>query len=247
MQAYMDTLHATQRESNFTTTMFQDIPIFDEQDSSKLEDWFMDIETTSDILTESYTHLPKAKSDNLMHTLISEATQTGECWDEIKGILRLKLCNANIYTYTSWFMEIQQNDKDTLASYIHYFKIAAKKCAFDNDIVVICSFVKGLRDAPSIASKLYERTPKLWLMSSDLLRCSVQHTQLTATLTPSAVSMMSGNNRCFVCEWTDQFGCHFLDVQCYCCVKFGHFAEDCPHKIPPSGTLCHHRISCSMH
>ena len=55
MQLHMDTLHATQRESNLTTTMLQDIPTFDRQDSSKLEDWFMDIETTSDILTESHT------------------------------------------------------------------------------------------------------------------------------------------------------------------------------------------------
>ena len=43
MQAYTDTLHNTQRESNLTTTMLQDIPTFDHQDSSKREDWFMDI------------------------------------------------------------------------------------------------------------------------------------------------------------------------------------------------------------
>ena len=39
----MDTLHAIQTESNLTTTMLQDIPTFDGQDSSKLEDWFADI------------------------------------------------------------------------------------------------------------------------------------------------------------------------------------------------------------
>ena len=33
MQVYMDTLHEAQRESNLTTTMLQDIPIFDGQDS----------------------------------------------------------------------------------------------------------------------------------------------------------------------------------------------------------------------
>ena len=38
MQAYTDTLHTAQRESNLTTTMLQDIPIFDSQDSSKQED-----------------------------------------------------------------------------------------------------------------------------------------------------------------------------------------------------------------
>ena len=91
-------------------TMLQDIPTFDGQDSSKLEDWFMDTETVADILTESHTHLAEAKSCSLTHTLICEATQAGKCLDEIKGILRLKLYNADIHTYTSCFMEIQQKD-----------------------------------------------------------------------------------------------------------------------------------------
>ena len=122
MQAYIDTLHATQRKSNLTTTMSQDIPTFDGQDSSKLQDLFMDIKTTTDILTESQACLAEAKSHGLIHTLICKATQTGKCWDEIKGILRLKLCNANIHTYTSIFMVIQQKDNETLALYIHHFK-----------------------------------------------------------------------------------------------------------------------------
>ena len=86
-------MHATERESNLTTTMLQDIPTFDGQDSSKLENWFMDIETAADLLTESHARLTKAKLCSLTHALICEATQTGKCWDEIKGILRLKLCN----------------------------------------------------------------------------------------------------------------------------------------------------------
>ena len=80
--------------------------MFDGQDSSKLDDWFMDIETATDDLTESHTHLAEAKSHGLTHTLIFKAVQAGKCWDEIKGILRLKFCNANIHTYTSHFMEI---------------------------------------------------------------------------------------------------------------------------------------------
>ena len=163
----MDTLCATHRESNLTTTMLQDIPIFDGQDSSKLDDWFMDIETAADILT----FLAKAKSCSLICTLICEATQTGKCLDDIKGILRLKLCNANIHTYTSRFMEIQQKDNETVAAYIHHFKTAARQCAFGHDTTVICIFVKGFRDAPSITSKIYE-DPQLWLR----LRSSAQHT-----------------------------------------------------------------------
>ena len=102
--------------------MLQDIPAFDGQDSSNLENWFMDIETIADILTESCTHLAEAKSHGLTHTLICEARQIGKCWDKIKGILRLNCCNANIHTYTPRFMEIQQKDNETLAAYIHHFK-----------------------------------------------------------------------------------------------------------------------------
>ena len=61
MQTYKDTLYAIQRESNLTTTILQIIPIFDEQDSSKLKDWFVDIKTTAGILTESCTCLAEAK------------------------------------------------------------------------------------------------------------------------------------------------------------------------------------------
>ena len=62
MQAYMDTLGTLQRESKLTTTVLQDIPTFDGQDSSKLKYWFMDKETAADILIESCTHLVEAKS-----------------------------------------------------------------------------------------------------------------------------------------------------------------------------------------
>ena len=71
----MGTLHATQRKTNFTMTMLQNIPKFNGQDSLKLEDWFMDIETTVDILTESHTHLAEAKSCSLTQMLIHEAIQ----------------------------------------------------------------------------------------------------------------------------------------------------------------------------
>ena len=157
---YTDTLHATEKESILTMTIFQDISTFGGQDSSKLEEWFMDIETAADILTESCTCLTEAKSCSLTCTLICEATQTGKCWDDIRGILRLKLCNANIHTYTSCFMQIQQKDNETLAAYIHHFKIAAKQCTFDNDTVAIHVFVQGLWDALSIAPKIYEKDPQ---------------------------------------------------------------------------------------
>ena len=50
---------------------------------------------------------------------------------------------------------------------------------------------------------------------------------------------MSSHDRCFVCEWTGHFGYHCIDAHCYGCDEFGHFFQDCPNKIPPSGTPCH--------
>ena len=102
----------------------------------------MDIDTTADVLTGSHTHLAEAKSHSLTHALIPEATQTGKCWDDIKGILQLKLCNVNIHTYTSCFMEIQQKDNGT---YIHHFKTAAKQCALTVTIWQPVSFLRDLR------------------------------------------------------------------------------------------------------
>ena len=38
------------------------------------------------------------------------------------------------------------------------------------------------------------------------------------------------------------FCCHCLDVHCNSCHEFSHFAQDCPSKIPPSGTPHHQDI-----
>ena len=79
IQAYRDTLHATQREENLTTSLLQDIPTFHGQDSSKLEDWLTDLETATEILTKSDKHLAEAKSHGLACTVICEALQAGKC------------------------------------------------------------------------------------------------------------------------------------------------------------------------
>ena len=89
-------------------------------------------------------------------------------------------------------------------------------------------FVKGLRDAPTMASKIYEKDSQTLVeVIRHVEKLSAAH-QLTATLTPSAVSMMSSDNKCFVCGQTGHFGCHCPDVQCYGFNGFGLFAQDCP-------------------
>ena len=92
-----------------------------------------------------------------------------------------------------------------------------------------------------IAAKIYKKDLKLWLKSSAWLKNLMQ--ELTAMLTPYTVSMMSHDDRCFVCEGTGHFGHHYSNEQCYGCDEFGHFAQDCPNKIPPSRTPCHKDLS----
>ena len=71
-----------------------------------------------------------------------------------KGPLKIVALKADIHTYTPWFMEIQQHEKESLAAYIYHiyqFKIAAKRCNFTNDVATIWIFIKSLKDVDAIA------------------------------------------------------------------------------------------------
>ena len=94
---------------------------------------------------------------------------------------------------------------------------AAKQYIFHNDTAAICIFVKGLQAAPAITAKIYEKDLQTLAEVIRLIeKLNVAH-QLRATLTPSSVSMMSGNDRCFVFGCTCYFGHHCPDVHCYGC------------------------------
>ena len=75
-----------------------------------------------DILKESQVCLAEDKSHGLTCTLICQAFQAGKCWDNIREMLHLKLCNANIHTNVLHFMVIQQLDQldnETLTTFVH--------------------------------------------------------------------------------------------------------------------------------
>ena len=93
MQQYTNTLCTAQKKTSFVNTLLQDIMIFNGNDSSQLEDWFIDIETASDLTGKSRTKLAQVKSKGLICTLISEALSSNKTWDEIKDTLHLKICN----------------------------------------------------------------------------------------------------------------------------------------------------------
>ena len=60
-------------------------------------------------------------------------------------------------------------------------------------------FVKGFWDARTTAAKIYEKDPQTL---SEVIRIVEKFNtaqQLTAMLTPSTVSMMPNDDRCFLC------------------------------------------------
>ena len=119
---YTKTLCTAQKKTSLESSLLQDIPTLTGQDSSQLEDWLIDIETASELTGESRTKLAQAKSKGLVRTLISEALTAQKTWEEIKDSLQLQISNTDIHTSISCFMDIQQTDKESLATCIHRFK-----------------------------------------------------------------------------------------------------------------------------
>ena len=134
-----------QKKTSLESSLLQDIPTLNGQDSSQLEDWLTDIETASGLTGECRTKLAQAKSRGLVRTLISQALTSQKTWEEIKDSRCLKISNADIHTSISCFMDMQQTDKESLAAYVHQFKQEASRCKFNNDAATIRIFLKGLK------------------------------------------------------------------------------------------------------
>ena len=160
LNKYTNTLYNTQKKTSFVNSLLQDITILNGNDSSQLEDWLTDIETTSDLTGKSRTKLAQAKSKGLIRTLLSEALISNKTWEEIKDSLLLKICNLDTDTSVSHFMEIQQKEKESLAAYIYCFKREASRCKFDDDAATIRIFIKGLRNAHTLATRVYGKGPQ---------------------------------------------------------------------------------------
>ena len=160
LDKYTKTLCTVQKKTSLESSLLQDIPTLNGQDSSQLEDWLTDIETASELTGESRTTLAQAKSKGLVRTLILEALTAQKNWEEIKDSLHLKISNMNIHTSISHFMDIQQTDKESLATYVHRFKQEASRCKFNNDAATIGIFLKGLKNAHTMITKVYEKGPQ---------------------------------------------------------------------------------------
>ena len=101
--------------------------------------------------------LEQDKSKGLTHTLVTEVLTSGKCWEEIKDLLYLTICNLDVHTSVSCFMDIQQKDKESLAAYIHRFKREAKRCNFTNNATTIRIFEKGLKITHTFATHVYKK------------------------------------------------------------------------------------------
>ena len=134
LKHYTDTLCTAQKQTNFTNTLMQDIIIFNGSDATQLENWLVDIETATDLSAESWSKLAQAKSNGLAHTLITEALTSGKCWDAIKDLLHLKICNSDIHTSKSHFMGKYSRKRRNLSQHIF---IASKEKPKDVTLPIV--------------------------------------------------------------------------------------------------------------
>ena len=81
LNKYTDTLCNAQKKTSLESSLLQDIPTLNGNDSSKLEDWLTDIETASELMGESRTKLAQAKSRGLVRMLILEALTLYKTWE----------------------------------------------------------------------------------------------------------------------------------------------------------------------
>ena len=122
--------------------------------------------------------------------------------------------------------------------YIHQFKREANRCNFDNNAAMIWIFLKGLRNAHTLTTRVYKKGPQ---NLADVIR-EVEKLQaaqqLTAALLPSSTVnvMLSDDDKCFQCQESGHMACHCPHIKCFNCDEYSHVSIDCPDKIPPSGT-----------
>ena len=144
-------------------------------------------------------------------------------------------------------MEIQQKEKESLAAYIHCFKREASRCKFDNDAATIKIFIKGLRNAHTLATRVYEKGPQSLADAIKEVEKLQAAQQLTATLvlSSSVNTMSSDDEKCFQCQESEHMAQRCPHIKCFDCDEYGHVTADCPDKIPLSGSPARHRNNSS--
>ena len=136
-------------------------------------------------------------------------------------------------------MEIQQQEKESLAAYIHWFKTDTKRCNFTNDGTTIIIFIKGLKNADSLATCIYEKgLQTLTGAISEVERLNAVQKLTAMIIPPSMVNMMSHEeDHCFQCQEQGDIAWNCPNIRCF---EHDEYVMDCPHRIPSSGTPANH-------
>ena len=100
---------------------------------------------------------------------------------------------------------MEQKEKESLATYIHYFKRQAKRCNFTNNAATIRIFVKELKDAHTLTARIYEKGPQTLAGAISEVEKLQAAQQLTVKLmSSSTVNVMCyEEDHCFQCQEAD--------------------------------------------
>ena len=144
-------------------------------------------------------------------------------------------------------MDIQQSDKESLAAYVHQFKWEAIRCKFDNDASTIWIFLESLKNAHTLATKVYKKGPQsLADTRKEVEKLQAAQQIISTLLPPSSVNTMSSDHdKCFQFQETGHMACYCPHIRCSDCNNYGHIAVDCPDKIPSSDMLAQWRDNTS--
>ena len=108
-------------------------------------------------------------------------------------------------------------DKELLAAYVHRFKWEASRCKFNNDTTTIRIFLKGLKNAHTIATKVYEKGPHTLAEAIKEVEKLQAAQQITSTLLPTSLvnTMSSDNDKCFKCQETGHMAHYYSHIRCF--------------------------------
>ena len=111
-----------------------------------------------------------------------------------------------------------------------------------NDAATIRIFIKGLKNAHSLATCIYEKGPQTLNNAISKVEKLNAVQQLTAMITaPLIVNMMSNNEDCcFQCQEQGHIARNCPNIRCFECDEYGHIVMDFPNRILPSGTPAKH-------
>ena len=112
-----------------------------------------------------------------------------------------------------------------------------------NDAATIRIFIKGLKNAHSLATCIYEKGPQMLSDAISKVKKLNAVQQMTAMITsPSTVNMMSNDdNHCFQCQEQGHISRNCPNIRCFQCDEYGHIVMDCPHRIPLGNPAKHHQ------